>query len=101
MTRDEIQKILYAAKEFSAKEGRGTLPAAVIAELAELAMEGLHAETYRQNWLTFQNLTGEECMELALPIVEGWKDSARKLERALSSLRSFDSSLADHIERHG
>lgn len=30
-------------------------------------------EQYRKNWLAFQDLTGEQCMEIALPIVEGWK----------------------------
>jgi len=32
-------------------------------------------EQYRKNWLAFQDLTGEQCMELALPIVEGWRDA--------------------------
>jgi len=44
-----------------------------------LAQAKKDAEQYRQNWLAFQDMTGAQCMELALPIVQGWKEDSAAL----------------------
>jgi hypothetical protein len=52
------------------------------------------SEQYRKNWLAFQDLTGEQCMDVALPIVQGWKeDSARLLEVAAQVVMAIDSEM--------
>lgn len=53
------------------------------AEEAERKLKEAQTDRDRclKNWLAFQDLTGEQCMELALPIVEGWRDAAREKEQ--------------------
>ena len=46
--------------------------------LAEIERARKEAEQYRQNWLRLQDATGEECLELAVPLVEGWREDAAR-----------------------
>jgi len=71
---------------------------------ATLAQAKKDAEQYRQNWLAFQDLTGEQCMELALPIVQGWKDGlAQERERVKEECCqavALSVNETDYIKRH-
>jgi hypothetical protein len=48
---------------------------------AESRLREVAAEEYRKNWLAFQDLTGEQCMDVALQIVQRWKEDSTRYKK--------------------
>ena len=77
-----------AHKQWGTWPKPGEIEAFDLARSLERRLREAEAEAKRchSNWTRLQNATGEECLELAIPLVESWKEAAEsKLAQAPSA----------------